>query len=159
MAKQPKPGSLGSVADELKKGTFFGNAQTRSSRRRSPWNLLLLLIFPLWIWLLLEGVRIARLVALFLLHGTQIPISLVWPSEIAPFFVYFPMIIATMLTSMVLINYAIYLFVPPARRAMDAEDKAFPGTEYSSQQPLLVRLMAIVLPIAFLLAVAGEMFL
>ena len=99
------------------------------------------------------------MVALFLLHGTQIPMSLVWPSAIAPFFVYFPMIIATMLTSMVLINYAIYLFVPPARRAMDAEDKVFPGTEYSSQQPLLVRLMAIVLPIAFLLAVAGEMFL
>jgi hypothetical protein len=159
LTKNHKPGSLGSTVDELKRGTFFANARSRSSRRKSPWNLLLLLALPLWIGLLVEGIKLARTVALLLLHGRAIPADLIWPSAIAPFFVYFPMLIATMLTSMLLINYAVYLLVPPARRAMDAEDKAVPGTEYATQQPLMVRLTAIILPIAFLLAVAGEIFL
>jgi len=154
-----KPGSLGSVANELKRGTFLANVQSRSSRRKSPWNWLLLLALPLWLALLLGGVKLARMVAILLLHGRTVPVDLIWPGSIAPFFVYFPMLIATLLTSMVLINYAIYLFVQPARRAMDAEDRAFPGTEYSTQQPLMVRLMAVTLPIAFLLAVIGEIFL
>lgn len=159
MTTKHNPGSLGSAIDELKRGTFFANARSRSSRRKSPWNLILLLALPLWFWLMVEGIRLARALALLLLHGRAIPADLIWPGAIAPFFVYFPMLIATMVTSMVLINYAVYLLVPPARRAMDAEDQAVPGAGYATQQPLMVRLTAIMLPIAFLLAVAGEMFL
>jgi hypothetical protein len=159
VSKKHKPGSLGSAAEELRRGTFLANARSRSSRRKSPWNLLLLLALPLWIFLLLEGIKLARMVAILLLRGRTVPTDLIWPGSLAPFFVYFPMLIATLVTSMVLINYAIYLLVPPARRAMDAEDKAVPGTEYSTQQPLMMRLMAVTLPIAFLLAVVGEMFL
>jgi hypothetical protein len=159
VTKRHKPGSLRSTADEFRRGTFFANAQTRSSRRKSRWNLLLLLALPLWIGLWSEAIKLAKTTATFLLHGRTVPVDLVWPGAIAPFFVYFPMLIATLLTSMVLTNYVIYLLIPPARRAMDAEDKAFPGTEYATQQPLLVRLMVIVLPIAFLLAVGGEVFL
>src|SRR5579862_7743670 len=40
LKKNHKPGSLGSTVDELKRGTFFANAKSRSSRRKSPWNLL-----------------------------------------------------------------------------------------------------------------------
>lgn len=159
MTKRYEPGSLRSTAEEFRRGTFFADAQTRSSRRKSRWNLLLLFVLPLWLGLLTEAIKLARTSAVFLLHGRTIPVDLIWPSAIAPFFVYFPMLIATLLTSMVLINFAIYLFIPSARRAMDAEDKAFPGTEYAAQQPLLVRLTVIILPIAFLLAVAGEVFL
>jgi hypothetical protein len=60
---------------------------------------------------------------------------------------------------MVLVNYFVYYSVPPARRAMDAEDKAFPGTEYSTQQPILLRLTFLGFPIAFALAVVGQLFL
>ena len=144
---------------ELRHGTFLANAQGRSSRRKSPWNLLLLLVIPVWLALLIEGTRLARIVALALLHGRTTPMDLIWPASIAPFFVYFPMLLATLLLAMVLVNFAIYFCVPPARRAMDAEDKAFPGTDYSTQQPLLIALTLVALPVAFALAVLGQIFL
>ena len=154
-----KQSPLRTVLYELRHGTFFANARVRSSRRKSPWNLLLLLAVPLWFILLFGGTSLARMVALALLHGRTIPPDLIWPAAIAPFFVYFPMLLATAVLSMVIVNFAIYLCVPPARRAMDAEDKAFPGTEYSTQQPLLIALTSIILPVAFALAVIGEIFL
>ncbi len=143
----------------MKSGQFFGNAQARSSRRKSPWNLLLVLALPLWLILWWEGVKLARSLATALRHGPK-PLfeDLIWPGSIAPFFVYFPLLLATMVLAMVLINYAIYLFIPPARRAMDAEDKAFPGTEYAIQQPLLVRITLFTLPAAFVLSVVGSLF-
>jgi hypothetical protein len=159
MARKRKYGTLGGTLDELKSGKFFGNAQMRSSRRKSPWNLLLLLALPLWIILFLEGLNLARFLATAARHG-QKPLleDLIWPGSVAPFFVYFPLLIATITPAMVLINYAIYLFVPPARRAMDDEDKAFPGTEYATQQPLLVRITLFTLPPAFVLSVIGSLF-
>jgi hypothetical protein len=159
MARKRKYGTLGGALDELKSGQFFGNAQMRSSRRKSPWNLLLLLALPLWIVLFLEGLNLARFLATAARHGHK-PLleDLIWPGSIAPFFVYFPWLLATMALAMVLINYAIYLFIPPARRAMDAEDKAFPGTEYTTQQPLLVRITLFTLPPAFVLSVIASLF-
>jgi len=159
MTEKHEPESLGAAAAEIKHGTFLGNAMSRSSRRKSPWNFLLLLIFPLWGWLLIEGVQLARMAAILLLRGHSAPVASIWASAIAPFLIYPPMIVATMLMAMVLINWAIYLLIPPARRAMDNEDKPHPGTEYATQQPMLVRLALIVVPVAFLLAVVGEIFL
>ena len=60
---------------------------------------------------------------------------------------------------MVLINYFVYYCVPPARRAMDAEDEAFPGTEYATQQPILLKLTLVMVPAAFVLALVGQLFL
>jgi len=154
-----KYGTLGGTLDELKSGQFLGNARMRSSRRKSPWNLLLVLVLPLWLILWWEGLNLARLLATAARHGPK-PLfeNLIWPGSIAPFFVYFPLLLATIAPAGVLINYAIYLFVPPARRAMDAEDKAFPGTEYTTQQPLLVRITLFTLPPAFILSVIGSLF-
>ncbi len=159
MPRKRKYGTLGETLDELKSGQFFGNAQMRSSRRKSPWNLLLVLALPLWLILYWEGLKLARFLATALRHGPK-PLfeDLIWPGSIAPFFVYFPLLLATIVLAMVLINYAIYLFIPPARRAMDAEDKAFPGTEYTTQQPLLVRITWFTLPPAFALSVIGSLF-
>ena len=159
MPPKHKYGTLGGTLDELKSGKFFANAQMRSSRRKSPWNLLLVLVLPLWLILWWEGLNLARLLATAARHGPK-PLfeNLIWPGSIAPFFVYFPLLLATIAPAGVLINYAIYLFVPPARRAMDAEDKAFPGTEYTTQQPLLVRITLFTLPPAFILSVIGSLF-
>jgi hypothetical protein len=160
MPRKRKYGTLGGTLDELKSGRFFGNAQQRSSRRKSPWNLLLVLALPLWLILYWEGLKLARLLATALRHGPK-PLfeDLIWPGSVAPFFAYFPLLIGTLVPAMVLINWAIYLFIPPARRAMDGEDKAYPGTEYTTQQPLLVRITLFTLPVAFLLAVAGDLFI
>jgi hypothetical protein len=119
-----------------------------------------MLALPLWMALWVEGLKLARTLATALLHGHKVLLEdWIWPGSIAPFFAYFPLLIATIVPAMVLINYAIYLFIPPARRAMDAEDKPFPGVDYATQQPLLVRITLFTLPPAFLFAVVGEMFL
>jgi hypothetical protein len=159
MPQKRKYGTLGGTLDELKSGQFLGNAQMRSSRRKSPWNLLLILVFPLWLILWREGLNLARFLAMAARHGHKPMLeNLIWPGSIAPFFVRFRLLIATMVPAAVLINYAIYLLIPPARRAMDAEDKAFPGTEYATQQSLLVRIALFTLPAAFLLSVIGNLF-
>jgi len=154
-----KPSVVKATLREMKEGNWLANAQRRSSRRKSPWNLLLILCFPLWLALWFAGVRLAHSVAVQLMQGHMVPDNLIWPGAVAPFFAYFPLMFATIPTSMMLINYFIYFAVPPARRAMDEEDRAFPGTEYSTQQPILVRLTLITLPVAMLCSVAGQMFI
>jgi hypothetical protein len=42
---------------------------------------------------------------------------------------------------------------------MDAEDNAFPGTEYATQQPLLVRVTLYAMPPAFVLSFIGSLFI
>jgi hypothetical protein len=159
MDSTPKPGSLKAARRELRKGTWLANAQARASRRQSPWNLLLILALPLWLALWWLCVSASRFVAHAITHGRPFASDLIWPSSFAPALVYFPLLITTIPVAMVLINYFVYYCVLPARRAMDAEDKAFPGTEYSTQQPLLLRLSFPAFPIAFVLAVVGQLFL
>jgi hypothetical protein len=141
MPRKRKYGTLGGTLDELKSGQFLANAQNRSSRRKSPWNLLLLLALPLWLILWWDGLRLSRFLATAARHGHK-PLleNLIWPGSIAPFFVYFPLLLATIVPAMVVINYAI------------------PGTEYATQQPLLVRITLFTLPPAFLLSIIGSLF-
>ena len=69
MPKKRKYGTFSGTLDELKSGQFFANAQMRSSRRKSPWNLLLVLVLPLWLILWWQGLKLARILATALLHG------------------------------------------------------------------------------------------
>lgn len=62
--------------------------------------------------------------------------------------------VPVMAGSMVLGNFLIYL-IPPARRAMDNEDKAFPGTKYATAQRTLGRIALVTLPIGLLLSFLG----
>jgi len=159
VASSDRPGTVRATLGEIKKGTWLANAQQRSSRRKSPWNLLLILFLPIWLALWFGGLRLSHFLADLLMHGHRVPDSLIWPGVVAPFLAYLPLLLATIPTSMMLVNYFIYLFVPPARRAMDEEDKAVPGTEYATQQPIMVRLTCIALPIAIICAVVGQVFL
>lgn len=143
---------------ELKSGTFLANAQGRASRRKSKWNLLLYLVVPVWMVLFIKGADLARLLAQLLLGSRHLPEDLIWPYAIAPLFAYGPLLLVTITPAMVLVNYFIYIFVPPARRAMDEEDKAYPGVDYATQQPLLVRISLATLPIGFALSVIGRIF-
>jgi hypothetical protein len=127
MARKRKYGTLGGTLDEMKSGQFLGNARVRSSGRKSPWNLLLLLALPLWIFLFLEGLKLARFLATAARHG-QKPLleDLIWPGSIAPFFVYFPLLIATMVLAMVLITMrSTYSYHQPGARWMP-KTKRFP---------------------------------
>jgi hypothetical protein len=62
--------------------------------------------------------------------------------------------VPTAAVAMVIGNYLIYL-IPGARRAMDAEDRAFPGTDYLTAQRELARLARYSAPIALLLSLLG----
>jgi hypothetical protein len=159
MRTTPKPGSLRATLGELKEGTWLGNAQTRASRRKSPWNLLLILALPVWLLLVLAGLSTSRFVALSFTHGQPLAADLIWPGSIAPALVYLPLLMGSIPLAMVLVNYLVYYCVPPARRAMEAEDRAFPGTEYAIQQPLMLRITLFAFPTAFALAVIGQLFL
>lgn len=77
------------------------------------------------------------------------------PMTLASALLIFPLFIATVPVAMVVGNFLIYL-IPAARRAMDAEDRAFPGTEYTTAQRELKRLAAMLLPVAILLSLIGS---
>jgi nitrate reductase NapE component len=159
MRSRPEPGSLRSTLRELREGSWSGNARARASRRKSPWNLLLILALPLWLVLLVGGLVASRAIAFLVTHGQPLARDLIWPSSLAPLLIYPPLLLTTIPLAMVLVNYFVYYCVPPARRAMDAEDRAFPGTEYAIQQPILLRITLTTFPVAFVLAVIGRLFL
>ena len=160
MAKKRGPGTLGGTIDEIKAGTFLENARTRSSRRKSKWNLLLpIVIFPLWIvfwWMTIELGCVAHL----LFQGKSVPPLRDWMKvlgsgmSIAHFLILFAPFVPTIAAAMIVGNYLVCL-VPPARRAMDAEDRAFPGTEYATAQRELKRLTLYSAPIALALLLLG----
>lgn len=165
MTKERKPGTLGNVVDEMRRGTFLRNARTRSSRRKSPWNFLLLLIFPLWLvvwWAVVEAVW---LVHIRFSHGNGAVLAASWmrgigngPMSLGSFLMIFAPMIPAMIAAMVIGNYLIYL-IPAARHAMDAEDRNYPGTEYTTAQRQLGRLAVITLPVALVVSFVGSMLL
>jgi hypothetical protein len=147
----------------MRQGTFITNAQRRATRRKSLWNLLLLLVFPLWLYLWFKSISIMWNLAC-LAHGATVPLTLsgwvdsTWsgdqPMSWARALYMFAPFIPELAASMVLTNFLIYL-IPPARRAMDNEDRAFPGTEYSTAQRTLGRVTLLSLPPALLLSFLG----
>ena len=163
MARDHKPGTLRGTVDEIRRGDFIANARLRSTRRKSPWNLLLLLIFPLWIFVWFKSLAILWNVAL-LIAGESVPHTVTgwlnnsglgprpmsWPGALYIFAPFLP----TLASAMVLGNFLVYL-IPPARRAMDNEDRAFPGTEYSTAQRTLGKLALGSLPPGILLSLLG----
>jgi hypothetical protein len=160
MTKKRGPGTLGGTIDEIKAGTFFENARTRSSRRKSKWNLLLpVVIFPLWLGIWWVAVELGC-GAHILFSGKSAPPVGEWMRVLGSgmsfphVLIVFSPFVPALAAGMVIGNYLIYL-IPAARRAMDAEDRAFPGTEYSTAQRELTRLAAYTAPIALLLLLLG----
>ena len=161
MNHKRKPGTLGGLLDEIRDGTYTANARWRASRRKSAWNLLLpLFIFPLWLALWGGAVEVVWLAHVALLSGHVVSPSYFWMRGVGPgmtagrALLVFPLLVPALTAGMVVSNFLIYL-IPPARRAMDAEDQGFPGTDYKTAQTTLGRLTAIAFPIAAILACVG----
>lgn len=70
------------------------------------------------------GAHLALFTQSTILGGFAVPDAWLLAHSIAPALLYFPLLPSTMLLAMVLINYFVYFLIPPARRAMDAEDRA-----------------------------------
>jgi hypothetical protein len=144
---------LARVRKELREGTFLGNARHRAQQRKSPWNLLLALFgFALWAAIAaLIGWAAAGIHAF--LHPAAEPLFSNGPLRLNTALVLFPAIFSATCPALLVTNFLVYL-IPPARRAMDAEARNHPGTDYASSQRALRKVAlwtgAIGLPIALI---------
>jgi hypothetical protein len=151
LERKPKPGTLGNTINELKRGTFIGNARERSSRRKSAWNLLLLFVLPIWLLLWCAGVELAWLVHVSAFEVSPSSVNNFWVRGIASrmtvptFLMIFPPILPTISGAMVIVNF-VGNSIPAARKAMTREDQQFPGTEYAASQSILIRITGILAP-------------
>jgi hypothetical protein len=154
------PGTLAAAVEEIKAGSFLANARHRSSRRKSAWNLLLpIVLVPLWLLLWWVAVELVWLVHVAVIHRhtgtTESWMKGVGSAmSLSGFLMIFPLMIPTMIGGMVIGNFLIYL-IPAARAAMDAEDRAFPGTEYATAQKALIRTFKMCAPVALALSLLG----
>ena len=160
MEGKPKPGTVRNTINELKRGTFIGNARQRSSRRKSAWNLLLLFVLPIWLLLWCAGVELAWLVYVSAFEVTPSSVNHFWMRGIASqmtvptFLMIFPPTLPAISGAMVIVNF-LGNSIPAARKAMTREDQQFPGTEYAASQSLLIRITGILVPAAVVLCLVG----
>jgi hypothetical protein len=100
----------------------------------------------------------------FILHHEHIPSGSNWmqylngPFTLSQALLVFAPLVPALSGSMVIGNFAIYL-IPPARRAMDAEDRSYPGTDYATAQKALSRLTLYSAPVALILTLLGAWWL
>jgi len=160
MRKKSRPVTVRSIIGELKSGTFVANAQQRSTRRKSPWNLLLLFAFPMWLALWWVGVELAWLLHLSFFENHAASMNHYWMRgmghlmTIPRFLILFPPMLPALSGAMVIVNFLVYQ-IPTARNAMDREDQQYPGTEYSAGQPVLIRITAFLAAGAAVLCLIG----
>ncbi|MGB6633447.1 MAG: hypothetical protein WBE52_19560, partial [Terriglobales bacterium] len=144
---------------EMREGTWVQNAQRRASRRKSPWNLLLLLIFPLW-WALWWAMVEVGCLLHFVLNHEGVPPWREWmhlmggSMTVPQALIAFGPMIPTLTGAMVIGNFLIYQ-IPSARRAMDVEDRGHPGTAYQTAQRALGQITLYGMPIAVILLLLG----
>jgi hypothetical protein len=148
-----KDDQLSRFGKEIRKGTWVANAHQRSRRRKSPWNLLLpLFALPSWCAITFLLARLAASLHT-LLHPAAVSLFASGPLRPSTALVFFPSMFAALCPALLLTNFLVY-FIPPARRAMDSEDRGHPGTDYASSQRALSKLafwMCVVcLPIALI---------
>jgi hypothetical protein len=123
---------------------FTAAQLARAKRRKSGWNLLLLpaVLLPLAaMWAGLCGG--ANLMHMQLYPGESLRTAKgLWPilATLAPFFAATPL-------AMLIGNFIVWL-VPPARRALDIEASAYPGTSFRASQAALIRLTLYLTPLS-----------
>jgi len=118
----------------------------RSSRRKSPWNLLLAPAFVAWF----------ATIAIGILRGLEAfyDVPPIAGSSFAGLMVFAGIAIATMLPAFVLANLTVWL-IPGARRAMDREAADHDGASFRDSTLGLLRGSLVTVPLGLILAVAG----
>lgn len=130
---------LARLGQEMKDGTWVANARHRSKRRKSAWNLLLpLFALPLWAAIATSLVWLAQALHTMLDPGATHLFGK-GPVHLNGLLVLLPCLIAAVCPALVVTNRLVYA-IPPARRAMDAEDRSHPGTAYDAGQRALIKM-------------------
>jgi hypothetical protein len=140
--------------------SWFGEARERAQRRKSRWNMLLLLALPLWGVLWWGGFRLvwAYHVRLYPAHAGML--GQFWPRGIGAraFAASLLMVFAPMIPAVVfafLITNLVVWLVAPARRALEGEAVAVPGTGFRESQRRLALGAVIAVPAGVLLGAWG----
>ncbi len=162
--KDAAPGTLKGTLQELRGGTWGKNAQNRAARRKSAWNLLLVLfVVPFWLVLWWAISDLGYLMH-FALHHESAPGLSEWMRTtgtrmtLSRALLLFAPALPALSGAMVISNFLIYR-IPPARRAMEAEDRGHPGTDYATAQKALGQLTLYAGSVALLLLLAGAWWL
>ena len=136
-----RPDQIAELKRELADGSWLTNARKRSQRRKSPWNLLLpLLGFPLMGVASFGLVWVAYQLRFLLLgHPDSLGAYMAGPMRPGTFLVLLPSMFAAVAPALIAANFLVYL-IPPARRAMDVEDRPFPSLAYGPSQRALARI-------------------
>ena len=131
---------------------YITDARSRAWRRRSRWNLLLIPCYVLpWLGLVFGSFLVfGRLYSL--IHATK-PVG-VLPDTIGSILIAVGSLFAWLGPSMILANLLVSA-VPAARRALDREATGLPGTDRQSANRALLRLSRVLVPVGFLVALAG----
>jgi hypothetical protein len=110
---------------------YSTNARHRASRRKSPWNLLLLVFVIAFI--VLYWVLFFKAAGLYFQFLHKPSFDSHQRSEASRIVIVLGAFFTSMPLGMLTANFLVWC-IPPARRALEAEAAAFPGTEYSSAQ-------------------------
>lgn len=146
---QQKEDQLARLGKELSNGDWLANARNRSQRRKSAWNLLLPLVgLPVWAVFTASLLWLGQVIHAAL-HQQSHPIIAPGPMSVSDIIIFIASFVAAVAPASLVTNFFVYL-IPPARRAMEAEDRGFSGVDYSSSQRALLKvglwLLAICLP-------------
>jgi hypothetical protein len=129
----------------------FRQASERAARRKSPWNLFLLVL----VVVALAGSVTAANSALIALHQVFHPgQTLRGATGPGPGITLIAAFIGCVPIAMLAAN-AVVRLIPPARSALDTEAAGHAGTDFRSSQRGLLRIAAIIVPLALAAAVAG----
>lgn len=155
--KAKKDDQIERFVGELKDGTWLKNAQHRSQRRKSAWNLLLPLFgFPLWLAFALLFFRLG-----WIAHANIHPAAHASSREffsgsirLATGLIIFPSLVASVFPAFLLTNFLVYQ-IPWARRAMETEDRNTPSDGYGTSQRALFKVGIVAVGVALILVLIG----
>ena len=152
--KSARESRLAEIGSELASKGYFARAQQRARRRKSPWNLLDLLVgFPCVAgvgWVLLRAVLAARNV---LVPQDAMSLSSVLQSQrdqVAHIVFFIGALFACFPVGMLISNFIVW-FIPPYRRAIEPEAKGVWHASFSDSQKDL-SLLALVVGLPSLVA-------
>lgn len=140
--------------------SWFVAALQRAQRRKSPWNLLLLLAVPLWALLWWGAFRLVWAYHVHLYPAHAGALRQFWPAGASAhaFVASFLMVFGPMMPAVVLallVTNALLWFVPPVRRTLEAEAESVPGTGFRASQRKLLLATIVALAVGGFLGMQG----
>jgi hypothetical protein len=131
---------------------YLEEARKRASRRKSAWNLLLIpAVFGTWLVLWYVSVQAVGQVLRYMRPGLRFVLL---PDSGGGTLIGLGLLFAWLPLAMVIGNILVAT-VAPARRALDREAQAVPGTDLASANRGLLKVILVITPTGLLLVIIG----